>query len=51
MQQLFFGQCWQSLCVTNRQSVVEEEEEELVEEEEDFLNDSKLVMGSRPVFR
>ena len=39
------------LCVSNRQSVVEEEEEELVEEEEGFLNDSKLVMGSRPVFR
>ena len=39
------------LCVSNRQLVVEEEEEELVEEEEAFLNDSKLVMGSRSVFR
>ena len=39
------------LCVSNRQSVVEEEEEELVEEEEVFLNDSKLVMRSRSVFR
>ena len=38
-------------CVSYCQSFVDEVEVEFVEVEVGFLNDSKLVMGSRPVFR
>ena len=39
------------LCVTNRQTVIDEEEENEVpiENENNYLDEGKLVMGSRPI--